>query len=567
MLERLEVHSLGIIDEVFLEPAAGFVALTGETGAGKSLLVESLKLLAGGRAQSSLVRTGSSSLSVQGVFTVHGDAALVEILDELGIPGGDSLVIRRDVHTNGRSRAWINDIPVTVGSLQHLAPHLLAIHGQHEQYGLADGAEQRRLVDAFGVAEALRDRVTELYQRWRAADAAAVALAKARDQRRDRLDVIAFQLAEIDAVAPVTGEDATLEHRRQLLRHAVSIRELGETLLQRLAEGEAAVIDQLGRAEREAAEMAGYGAGLPDVTGRLREARILVEESVRDIQDITDAIDDDPAELESIETRLHRLEQLMLKYGSPIDAVLQHRERLIAQREELLSVEDRLREAYQRRDAALDAYDRAARELDAARTQAGKRLLKAATSILNRLNMEGTKLDLRWFCREDPDSALKRDGRRVRFDAGGVAECELQIAPNPGEELRPMATIASGGELSRLHLALRTALRETGPATNLTLLFDEVDAGLGGAAAAALGEVLAQLAERDQVLVVTHLPQVAARATAHLRVDKVVTGGRAVTRVTPLDGEERIRELARMLAGQSVGASALEHARALIAHQ
>ncbi len=565
MLERLEVHGLGIIDEVSFEPPAGLVALTGETGAGKSLLVESLKLLAGGRAQASMIRTGNAALRVEASFTAPGDGALDAMLTELGIPACESVVIRREVHASGRSRAWINDVAVTAGTLQRIAPHLLAIHGQHEQYGLADGAEQRRLVDAFGVPETLRERVARLYERWREADDAAAALARARDARRDRLDVIAFQLAEIDAVAPEAGEDEALERRRQILRHAVRLRELGETLLQRLAEGETPVIGELGRAEREAAEMAGYGAGLADVAGRLKEARILVEESVREVQDVAGSIDEDPAELEAVETRLHRLEQLMLKYGSPIEAVVEHRERLISERADLDSVEDRLSEANRQRAEALAAYDAAARELDTARMNAGKRLLEGAATILDRLNMGGSRLELRWFERDDPDSPLEREGRRVRFDAGGVAECELLIAPNPGEELRPMATIASGGELSRLHLALRTALRTSGPSPGLTLLFDEVDAGLGGAAAAALGDVLATLAERDQVLVVTHLPQVAARAASQLRVEKILTNGRAVTRVTPLDGEARVGELARMLAGEAVGASAIEHARALLA--
>ncbi|NOZ79903.1 MAG: hypothetical protein GXP48_12145 [Acidobacteria bacterium] len=254
----------------------------------------------------------------------------------------------------------------------------------------------------------------------------------------------------------------------------------------------------------------------------------------------------------------------MLKYGSPIDAVLEHRAQLIAEREELGSVEDRLAEADRVAAEALAAYARAALELDAARKKAGERLLEQTARVLGKLAMGGTRLELRWFEREDRESPLERDGRRVRFDAGGVAECELLIAPNPGEEVRPMGRIASGGELSRLHLALRTALRRSGPAPALTLLFDEVDAGLGGATAAALGEVLARLAARDQVLVVTHLPQVAARAGSHLRVEKVTRDGRAVTRVTVLDGEKRVRELARMLAGGKVGASALEHARALL---
>jgi|AMFO01.1.fsa_nt_gi DNA repair protein RecN len=564
MLERLEVQGLGIIDEVVLEPPAGLVALTGETGAGKSLLVESLKLLAGQRAQAEMVRSGAPGLRVQGWFSVADPEGLAGELDELGVAADGGLILRREVTAAGRSRAWINDVPVTAGALQKLAPRLLAIHGQHEQYGLADPAEQRRMVDEFAGHGGLLDRVAALHDDYRAAAARVAELEAARAARRDRLDAIAFQLAEIDAVAPRAGEVEELEQKRRVLRHAVKIRELAAAVLGRLVDGDAAVQGELARAEREAEELARCGVRLDEGAARLREARILVEETVREIQGLTAGVEPDPAELESVEGRLHRLEQLVLKYGSPLEAVLEHRERLQAERRELESVEDRLQEARARAEAALAAYAGAAEELDAARREAGEALLAAAAEILGRLDMGGTLLELRWTEREDPQSPLERRGRRVRFDAGGVAECELLIAANPGETPRPMARIASGGELSRLHLALRTALRGRLGGRGMTLLFDEVDAGLGGATAAALGGVLAELAEVDQVLVVTHLPQVAARAASQIRVEKVMAGGRAVTRVTPLSAEERVAELARMLAGERVQASALEHARALL---
>ena len=564
MLERLEVQGLGIIDSVVLEPPPGLVALTGETGAGKSLLVESLKLLSGQRAQADMVRSGDAALRVRGWFAAAESEEVAGLLDELGAASEGSIVIRREVGAGGRSRAWLNDVPVTAGALQRIAPRLMAIHGQHEQYGLADPGEQRRLVDAFGGYAQLIERVTAAHERWRVAAERRAALEAARAARRDRLDVIAFQLAEIDAVAPEAGEDEALDRRRRLLRHAVRIRELSASVLDRLADGEAPVQEELARAEREAEEMASLGVDLADAAERLREARIQVEEAVRDVQHVGTGVAEDPAELESVETRLHRLEQLMLKYGSPVAAVLEHRRRLVEERAELDAVEDRLHEAARRAAEELAAYDAVARELDAARERAGRALLEQVRRVLERLNMGGTRLAFRWSEREDPASPLERDGRRLRFDAEGVAECELLIAANPGEELRPMARIASGGELSRLHLAVRTALRGRRRASGMTLLFDEVDAGLGGATAAALGEVLADLATEDQVLVVTHLPQVAARADSQLRVEKIVVDGRAVTRVTRLDRDGRIEEVARMLAGSEVRDSALDHARALL---
>jgi len=275
-------------------------------------------------------------------------------------------------------------------------------------------------------------------------------------------------------------------------------------------------------------------------------------------------VDGDPGELENVEGRLHGLDQLMLKYGEPLAMVVEHRAALVDERIRLEEVEDRLEAAATVAAAALEGFDEAARRLDEIRSSAGEALARSVEKVLARLNMAGTRLVFQWQPRVDDNSPLKRDGVGVAFDAAGVEEGELLIAANPGEEPRPMARIASGGELSRIHLAIRTVLRSARPGGALTLLFDEVDSGLGGATAAALAALLADLAVTDQVLAVTHLPQVAAAAGSHFRVDKVESDGRAVTRVCPLEDEDREIELARMLAGDEIGASARAHARSLL---
>ena len=564
MLDRLSVRGLGIIDAVELELRDGFVALTGETGAGKSLLVESLKLLGGQRAQSEMVRTGDDKLQLEGVFSSEQAPEMEALLEELGIPSGESIVLRREVSEGGRSRCWINDVSVTAGALQRAAPHLLAIHGQHEQHGLADAAVQRQLVDDFAGHHTLLAATAERFAAWSEAAERVAQLRSAQASRRDRLDAISFQLGEIEAADPRTDEDEELRRRRLVLRHGARIAELTSSLLQRLSEDETAVVDGLAKAERELEALAEYGLPLAAAAERIGQARVQIEEIVREVQALTDRGDGDTDDLEAVESRLHLLEQLMLKYGGSLAEVLEHRERLLGERDELQSVEERLGEAEAAAAAALAAYDRAASELDRARQASGAELAKAVQEVLGRLAMGGTRLEFSWKPRADPSSPLRRGGRAVAFDAGGVAECELLLAANPGEELRPMARIASGGELSRVHLALRTALRSRRAGGSLTLLFDEVDSGLGGATAAALAELLADLAAVDQVLVVTHLPQVAARADGHFRVEKVTTRGRAVTRVAELSAEERELEVARMLAGEELTASARSHARVLL---
>jgi len=564
MLERLMVRGLGIIDAVEVELAPGFVALTGETGAGKSLLVTSLELLAGRRASSELVRTGDERLKVEGWFSVDRGSGLESILDELGADGDGQLSIRRELSAAGRGRCWVNDVLVTVGTLQRIAPHVLSIHGQHEQHGLSDTDVQRRLVDDAGDHDELLEAVAKRFAEWREAADSLASLEAARAHRRDRLDTIAYQLGEIDSVAPVAGEHEQLTARRKVLRNAVRIHELGASILGRLGDDEQSVVDRLAQGERDVEEMISHGLPLTEGAAGLTEARIHVEELVREVRGLTREIDGDPGELESVESRLHALDQLMLKYGEPLARVFEHREKLAVEKAQLEDVEDRLETAKTEADTALLAFSEVADELDEARRSAGEKLAEAVETVLTRLNMAGTTLVFRWHAREDDLSPLVRDSLAVAFDAGGVEECELLIAANPGEEPRPMARIASGGELSRVHLAIRTVLRSARSGGAMTLLFDEVDSGLGGATAAALAGLLDDLAAIDQVLAVTHLPQVAARAKSHYRIDKIDDGGRSVTRVEILKGEGRELELARMIAGDELGPSARAHAKTLL---
>jgi DNA repair protein RecN (Recombination protein N) len=564
MLERLEVRGLGIIDRVELELADGFTVLTGETGAGKSLLVESLKLLSGQRAQTDLVRTGDERLVVEGCFRVARDGELEPALAELGVASEGELAVRRELTEGGRGRCWLNDVSVTAGALQAIAPLLLAIHGQHEQHGLAEPEVQRSLVDHYGGHGRLQEVVVAAHRRWAAAAAEVDRLRAASARRRDRLDAISFQLQEIDGLDPRIGEDDELRQRRALLRHAARLGELSAGVLAALTDDDGAAVGGLARAERGLDAIADCGLELAGAAERLAEARVHAEEVARELRDLLAGAEEDPVELETVETRLHRLETLMLKYGSSLEQVLVHRQALLDERAELESVADRLEAAVGEAAAALAAFDEAARELEAARRQAGDELAAAIAAVLAVLRMSGTTLRFDWQARPDAGSPLERDGVRVAFDSDGVEGCTLLIAANPGEEPRPMARVASGGELSRIHLALRTVLLGRRQGRGLTLLFDEVDTGLGGETAAALAGLLADLALEHQVLVVTHLPQVAARAGGHLRIEKVLNEGRAVTRATVLGREERELELARMLAGGTLTPSAHAHARALL---
>ncbi len=562
MLRELEVRDLGIIDHVRLEFPAGFSVLSGETGAGKSLLVQSLQLLAGERADSEQVRGGCDRLLVQGRFETPRDAGAREVLGELGAGAGDEVVLRREVSVQGRSRAWVDDVAVTVGTLQRLAPRLLSIHGQHEQRGLADPSSHLALVDLAGGLGALREEVGGLFAAWQALAGELAGRRHALASRRDRLDVIAFQVAEIEAARVEAGEDEALREERALLRHAGRIGELLATATAALGGEEGSTA--LARAARAVGELAALGVGVAEPAEQLEQAAILAQEAERELGELTDRVRVDPARLEAVEARLAELERLALKYGGDLPAVEDHLRALREEQRQLASAEVDVGRLELEVDAARRRFAERALELSARRVPAAAAFAGAVVGVLERLGMPSVRLELRLARRPEGAEEVEIGGVVAGAAADGIDTGEFLVSANPGEEPRPLARIASGGELSRIHLAIRTVLREgQGGGDVLTLLFDEVDAGIGGRVADELGELLADLGRRDQVLVVTHLPQVAGRASAQFVVHKEVLDGRTVTRVDGAEGESRVEELVRMLGGGD-SAAARQHARELL---
>ncbi len=434
MLERLSVRGLGIIDQVDLEFGPGFVVLSGETGAGKSLLVESLKLVAGDRARTELVRSGSDRLRVEAVFSTTG--ATRAALAELGLDPAEEVVIRREVTATGRSRSYVNDAVVTATGLQRLATTLLAIHGQHEQYGLADPDVQRALVDRFGDLGAAAERPARAFARWEASHAEVARLSAARRGRRDRLDAIAYQIQEIDAVAPTSGEIEELTQRRQALRHAVRLQELGRGVLADLDEDEDAVVDRLAAAERAVSEMVELGLAAA-ASAAVSEARIGLEETVRDLRGLVGDLHEDPTALEAAESRLHALDGLCLKYGADLDDVLDHRRALDDEKAELEGVEDRLGAAVVEEAAALEAFDAVARALTGARREAAEELAAAVAAGLADVEVAGARLEFAGDVRPEAGNSLPWGDPPVAFDGAGGEQSGSRLAGHRGERRGP----------------------------------------------------------------------------------------------------------------------------------
>jgi DNA repair protein RecN (Recombination protein N) len=581
MLTTLRISGFAIVDAIEVRFGPGLNVLTGETGAGKSILVNALHLVLGGRMTGDVLREGADEAVVEALFELPGSHRVFERLEAAGVPrseGGDTceLLVRRVAARGGRGRAFVNGSLCTVSMLEEALRGIVDVSGQHEHVSLLDPSTHLELLDAHAgllrppvLREAQDDSVADdrdLLDRYRAAHAKLAALVRERDalaadegERARRADYVAFQLAELDRADPRPGEIEALEDERRVLASAERLREAARAA-EALSYGEeGSGSERVGQAARALAEAALLDRRLEPTLALLRSAAIELEEAGRELGRYADAVGGDPERLAAVEDRLELLRALARKHGGSLDAAIARRAEM---REELSRVRgggERLAElggALAERGAEAA---RIARELTAAREKAARGFAAAVRGELEELAMGRCRLEVALL---PPEAGVPVDG--VLLGPTGAERAELLIAPNPGEPPRPLARIASGGELSRILLAVKRTLARRDPVA--TYVFDEVDAGIGGAVAEAMGRALAEVARGRQVVCVTHLPQVAAFADRHHRVEKRISGGRTHAGVVLLEAEEdRRREVARMMAGATITEAALEHAAALIA--
>lgn len=552
MLRRLTVRNLAIVEDLDLELGPGLTVVTGETGAGKSILVDALALLAGARGSSDLVRQGSDRLVVTGEF--DWGRGIREILEEAGLPSaGDALLVRRELAPDGRGRAFVEDEPAAVRTLARLGERLVSIQGQNSERELVDPEAPLELLDAFAGAGTEREAVSTAAAAWSAAREALEKLEASGRDRSVQLDTIAFQIGEIEAVAPDEKEEEELAYERERLLHADRLRRAGEAALEALSEGEPSAADRLGEAARAFGELAAID---PREAARLDEVEDLkrrVADLAAAARDAASGVEADPDGLTAIESRLEKLSRLKRKYGPTLSDARARLERLRGERDELANIGDALERRQLEERVARDAFRTAASALTTRRESAAPRFSAAVEKELGGLALEKARFRV---------ALTPVDGGEPRRT--GLERASFLFQPNPGEPERPLERIASGGELSRLQLAIHSAAASRA-ARRRTLVFDEVDAGIGGRTAESVGKKLRRLAERDQVLCVTHVPQIAALADRHFCAEKTETRGRTIAAVRLLDGKERVTEIARMLAGEKVPETALRHARELLA--
>ena len=520
MLTELAVRDLGVIDEVMVVFGAGMTAVTGETGAGKTLVVGAIDLLTGGRADATRVRPGASQAEIEGRF----------------VTGDTEVVLRRVVPADGRSRAYIDGHLATVDALGQLGRELIDLHGQHAHQSLLRGSVQRAALDLFGAVDTVR--LESLIDDLRAVDAALAGLGGDARARFREMDLLRHQLAEIDGAAiSAPDEDERLDRDESMLADAAAHRHAAARAVGLLG-ADGAVSEGLGRAEAALADRAPFA----DLAGRIADASAEIADIAAEARARSEAIEDDPAALAALRDRRQLLAGLRRKYGSTLGEVLDFRTEAAERLAELEAHEERAAALERRRAEASERLAAEKARVLGERSAAAPRLAAAVEAHLADLSMAGARF------------AVAVDG-----DAG--QQVSFRLAANPGHEPLPLRKAASGGELARSMLALRLVLTAGPP----TLVFDEVDAGIGGTAARAVGRSLSQVTGAHQVIVVTHLPQVAAHADHHAVLEKSQTGGSAAVRLRTLEGDDRLAELSRMLSGSPQSTSARQHARELLA--
>jgi DNA repair protein RecN (Recombination protein N) len=548
VIAELAVENYAVIERVRVRFHRGLNLLTGETGSGKSIVVDALGLLFGGRASADMVRAGADRARISGIFEVTSSPSLTKLLDGAGIEIEDNeLLVEREILANGKSRAFAASRPVTGALLRELAPHLGDIHGQHDQQQLFKSDAQREMLDSFAGSD---DAIASLYDGWRRVTAELQELDRTSQEKLRLADLWSFQRNEIETVSPRAGEDAELENERRVLRNVVKIEESAGAAYAALYDAEQSATAQLQVVLKKLDDLVRIDEGVAVIAGVLKPAVFAVEEAADALRHYLGKLEADPARLDEVESRMAALEKLKRKYGTTLNEVLAFLDDV---RKELNAVETSSdRQTALRKELAEIAvsYEAAAKKLTAARIAAAKKLSRNVEAELASLAMERTRIEIRVT--------------PAPWSEHGADSVEFLMSANAGEEPKPLDRIASGGELSRVALALKTCASRPGKGTPRTLVFDEVDAGVGGSAAEAVGRRLKKLSASSQLLCVTHLPQIAGFADHHYYVEKHEERGRTLAIIVELSAAQRTKEIGRMLSGERVTAEALKHAEQLI---
>ncbi len=555
MLTELRISNFGVIEQLAVTFGSGFIVFTGETGAGKSLLIDAVTLLVGGRASVDQIRAQAEEADLEAAFHLSADHPLLHLLQSKGFarPADRDILIRRVISRTGRNRTYLNGNLCPVHLLEELGGALVDVHGQHEQQSLLSPSAQLEALDAFGRLHALRQEYQGAYTLWQDRVAELETVTAHIAQRREREDLLRFQFQEITDAGIEAGEDAGLAQERPRLMHSQQLGDLSDQLHELLYAGDQGVLSQLATARKLISKVESIDPSAIEWARTVDDAALPLRDLADQVRRYRDQVEANPARLMEIEQRLDRLHRLSKKYGGSLDAMLALQESLRVQLAQLDTAETHLQELTRAVEQGACSARAVAERLSRKRAEAAKRLTTQVTKELGALRMERTRFGV---------EVLPLPGD-APYGQVGQDTVEFVFSANPGEPLKPLAKVASGGELSRVMLALKTILAESDRVP--VLIFDEVDAGVGGAVAEVMGARLRDLSRHHQVLCVTHLPQVGSQAHAHYLVEKQVRQKRTVTQVRLLMSDEREEEVARMLAGVTVTKNARAAAAEMIA--
>ena len=566
MLTKLTVKDYALIESLEVDFAPGLNILTGETGAGKSILIGALGLALGERADLDSVRTGAKAAVVEAEFSVKAYRPAADLLKELEAePSADPLIMRREVNAAGKSRAFVNDSPVNLAGLKRLGDALLDMHGQHQHQSLLYEERHLDYLDAFGHLEPLRGQVSQAFSEYHKIRKQLDDLVHKEQLTREKIDLYQFQLKEITDAGLQAGQEDELEKEKFILENTEKLFASASQAYELLYDGEGSIIERLGTLENLFTDLSSIDERQNESRDAVQSSLAQLEETARSLRQYRDKLQFDPERLEVIRDRLDLIKTLKKKYGQKqgtIEAVLEHAQRIKLELDSVEHGEEIIAKLRAELENERQELEKSALELSSKRADAARKLSKEVIGQLKDLGMEKAVFKTEVAQTPDPDGLVDIKKQRQKTESWGIDQVRFLISPNPGEDPKPLARIASGGEISRVMLAIKTILAEADAVP--VLVFDEIDAGIGGRVAEAVGHKLKEIGKKRQVLCITHLPQIAALGDSHYVVSKQENKGRTITNVQQLDQKQRVDELARMLGGSKVTETTVKHAKEML---
>jgi len=562
MIKEIRIRNFAIIENLAVNFEQGLNVLTGETGAGKSIILGALNLLLGGRADTDSIRSGETTAFVEGAFEVT-DPATLDLIRECGIEMEDGeLLVKRQVSNAGKNRCLLNDSPVTVSTLAKIGDRLVDLHGQHDHQALLHPETHIDLLDLYGKSQELRNEFALNFSDYQTQSKKFQSMKMDEQERLQKEEFLSFQLAEIDATGLSEEEEEEIKAESHKLKHAEKIRAGLQQSQSLLTDDQGSILENLGQVLKELEAVLEIDPGLAETVERSRSAYYELEEVVESLRSYNRSLEFNPNRLEEIEDRLAEINGLKRKFGNDITEILKRRDQIAEELQQLASNDENMKALEEELRQKEKVLSKLAIRLAEKRESAAKNFTASVEKELKELSMGNVQFGVRFDYPSDPDGFILFRKEKMKATTTGLGTLEFMFSPNPGEELRPLVKIASGGEVSRVMLALKSILNDQD--TIPVMIFDEVDTGIGGGVAEKVGLKLQKVASAKQVLCITHLPQIAGLASSHFRIEKQIKSKRTHSTIHQLEHEERVEELARMSSGETITDASLEHAREML---